>query len=384
MIYLAVLLAVVSARDFFPPNFPNGANVEFDGSIWRPLGHIDRINTFGGDGLNPFGQAVAAQLANGIENVWPLICDIDSDNDGRTNGEELLDPTCIWRSIDDNDRLEEGIPTHPGFIDGPGVEPEVPPKLEIPVKLKIHIAFMTLAWLVFAPVGVLTAVVLKVRTKSVTAVNWFKIHKICVGTAVYLTLIAYFCIVYVEEGFELESPHTRLGHAVLFLAIIQPISGFWRVHINEDGSKSYLRLAWEYFHQFTGRILLILAVANLYLGYDLDQVGFINEGGRTAMKIISIAGLIIGGIFCVAYVIFRTDERKQPELPTKKEEEQPTVAEKKEDTNKKAQEQGKMAETSTEKQEAQTTEAKKEDKPAETKTAAAAEPEKKKEEVTTS
>lgn len=40
---------------------------------------------------------------------WPTLCRMDSDNDNRTNGEELGDPDCDW--INKDDRIAV---SHPG------------------------------------------------------------------------------------------------------------------------------------------------------------------------------------------------------------------------------------------------------------------------------
>lgn len=40
---------------------------------------------------------------------WPTLCRMDSDNDNRTNGEELGDPDCDWINKDDRRAV-----SHPG------------------------------------------------------------------------------------------------------------------------------------------------------------------------------------------------------------------------------------------------------------------------------
>lgn len=58
---------------------------------------------------NPFGLDVGATL-NGADVNWSAICDLDSDGDGYTNGEELGDPSCMWVT---------GNPNPPGPTYGP-------------------------------------------------------------------------------------------------------------------------------------------------------------------------------------------------------------------------------------------------------------------------
>ena len=36
------------------------------------------------------------RVGMGAEEIWPDLCKLDSDGDGRTNGVELGDPNCLW------------------------------------------------------------------------------------------------------------------------------------------------------------------------------------------------------------------------------------------------------------------------------------------------
>ena len=40
---------------------------------------------------------------------WPTLCKMDSDNDNRTNGQELGDPDCNWINKDERKAV-----SHPG------------------------------------------------------------------------------------------------------------------------------------------------------------------------------------------------------------------------------------------------------------------------------
>ena len=53
------------------------------------------LNPSGG-AVNSFGFDVSLRLVNGNAD-WPALCDLDSDQDGFSNGEELGDPECTWR-----------------------------------------------------------------------------------------------------------------------------------------------------------------------------------------------------------------------------------------------------------------------------------------------
>jgi hypothetical protein len=66
--------------------------------------------------LNPFGEDYRKQ---GF--VWTReLCEMDSDGDGYTNGQELGDPCCTWEQGDISttlDSIEGFIPSHPGMGD---------------------------------------------------------------------------------------------------------------------------------------------------------------------------------------------------------------------------------------------------------------------------
>lgn len=45
--------------------------------------------------------------------IWPNLCGLDSDNDGKSNGEELGDPFCTWTI---GQEVSEAILYHPGTM----------------------------------------------------------------------------------------------------------------------------------------------------------------------------------------------------------------------------------------------------------------------------
>jgi len=78
-----------SARNQFLAHVPNGA------ANGCATCHTKSLPP---DAWNSFGLDVKDTLDNGDPD-WPAICDLDSDEDGLTNGEELLDPDCEWRAF---------------------------------------------------------------------------------------------------------------------------------------------------------------------------------------------------------------------------------------------------------------------------------------------
>ncbi|OWF46130.1 tyramine beta-hydroxylase-like [Mizuhopecten yessoensis] len=107
---LIVLLCFSSALGFpsFQDEIPNGGEVPHPckaNHIWRGVGHL---NPLGGGDRNPFG----ADFQNAGATWTTALCEMDSDEDGQTNGEELGDPECVWAK-GDTPAVTVGI-SHPG------------------------------------------------------------------------------------------------------------------------------------------------------------------------------------------------------------------------------------------------------------------------------
>ncbi|KDO21125.1 hypothetical protein SPRG_12906 [Saprolegnia parasitica CBS 223.65] len=98
---LALLVAGVAARSSYVARLPNGANVP---SV-SALGHT---SANGGGSRNTFGSDFSANGGGWTK----TLCQLDSDGDGATNGEELLDPCCTWTQ--GGSLTSTYTPTHPG------------------------------------------------------------------------------------------------------------------------------------------------------------------------------------------------------------------------------------------------------------------------------
>ncbi|KAJ8300821.1 hypothetical protein KUTeg_022340 [Tegillarca granosa] len=94
---------------YLQDQIPNGQSVPHPCNpnfIFHGVGHT---NPKGGGDRNPFGIAFKEAGLN-----WKTVCPLDSDGDGRTNGEELGDPECKWKNGEIPDRTEKI--THPGMM----------------------------------------------------------------------------------------------------------------------------------------------------------------------------------------------------------------------------------------------------------------------------
>ncbi|KAK6190938.1 hypothetical protein SNE40_002698 [Patella caerulea] len=105
------ILAYANAYAGHQEKIPNGDHVPHPckpNFIWKGVGHL---KMGGGGDRNSFGEAFAA-----AGHTWTkALCQADSDGDGKTNGEELGDPQCTWKSGTVPDEVT-GI-THPGVCD---------------------------------------------------------------------------------------------------------------------------------------------------------------------------------------------------------------------------------------------------------------------------
>ncbi|KAJ8320050.1 hypothetical protein KUTeg_001637 [Tegillarca granosa] len=79
----------VNSYGSYRDRIPNGYAIRHpcNGSPWGGVGHVRQG---GGGPRNKFGLDYARYRD------WRQICQLDSDGDGRTNGEELGDPQCVW------------------------------------------------------------------------------------------------------------------------------------------------------------------------------------------------------------------------------------------------------------------------------------------------
>ncbi|GFR65714.1 dopamine beta hydroxylase-like protein precursor [Elysia marginata] len=110
---LTLLVSAVLAYPTYKPLIPNGFSVPnpCQQGIWQGVGHLAHL---GAGPLNPFGEAFRN---NGFK--WDrTLCMMDSDNDGRTNGEELGDAACRWSET--NPARLTAASGHPGICEPVG------------------------------------------------------------------------------------------------------------------------------------------------------------------------------------------------------------------------------------------------------------------------
>lgn len=89
-IILLLITVTVSGRSWRPGQIPNGTKFSCATCHNDPNG---------GGPRNSFGQAVESRVSvGGTEEFWgSALAALDSDGDGKTNGQELMDATGAWR-----------------------------------------------------------------------------------------------------------------------------------------------------------------------------------------------------------------------------------------------------------------------------------------------
>lgn len=314
---LATSILAVYGYDDYTCVIPNGGNVFVDGQKVRALGHESVLSPIVSlSRANPFGRdyELAVREAGGdYEAAWFAVCDLDSDNDGRTNGEELCDPDCV--NVNTVPKCPNGtVPTNPGGI---------MPLNDDLAALKIHAWLMMAAWCICAPYGILRAAFFKKGSK----VEWYKDHVIAMNLCVLLNVLGMIAVVAkynfdpLVDAFEYSSEfsaHCIIGIIVFILTLIQAGSGYLR-----PAKDSENRTKWEYFHVYMGRITFILAIVAIYIGIPIL---YYIEGQPLADTILSLG--IILGVFSIVFVLFLRDRTLPPAAfqPTSSEEERKNSA----------------------------------------------------------
>ena len=347
------MVSVVHGTPQYQNAIPNGAFVLHEGASWPAVGHVAPN---GSPTLNPFGMAF---LQAG--HTWTTaLCQMDSDGDGRTNGEELGDPECVWTRGATPARMTDI--THPGLVtefapvvDDEEEEEEVVvgggnetvnvddpndgqqeeeggdaapqeesvtltrtvAQLELPDWLVWHIALMMLSWGFLLPLGALMAISLRgpmgQKVGSSGKPVWLLAHVVCQLLGIG-AMIAGFVVAFQNVITHFNGTHQTFGLAIFVIGIVQTVTGFVRPNVPKAGEdKSTVRLVWETIHKWlTGRVVIVLAWTNIFMGVNLVRDFYDGAPGNDnilkAMNV--IMGLQIG--LCVVLTLVSIIYRTQP------------------------------------------------------------------------
>jgi len=227
-------------------NIPNSDRVKScTGVVAGDIGHI----TMAGRGLrNQFGKDLEAE-----GNTWtPALCQLDSDGDGRTNGEELGDPDCEW-SEGQTPQIVDGI-THPGQnCDDKLIATASDSGIDRATMILFHGIAMIVAWGLLLPVGSFAAIFWR---KTFGEPLWFKVHMTLqtIGILVFLS-----GFVFTSLGAQgNDSPHKASGSVFSVLALLQGIGGVCRPHKPAEGEQpSCRRTSFQISHRLLGKCLVL-------------------------------------------------------------------------------------------------------------------------------
>ncbi|XP_041063461.1 putative ferric-chelate reductase 1 [Carcharodon carcharias] len=136
---------------------------------------------------------------------------------------------------------------------------------------KVHGALMLIAWMTTGNIGMIIAKFFrsiggsrKILGKDI----WFQLHSFLMVLTVAATIIGFVLIFVKEKGWSSNAgAHPALGCIVMGLALIQPTVAMCRPTPNDKR-----RYIFNWFHAFMALVIKCLAVATLFLGFNLINV----------------------------------------------------------------------------------------------------------------
>jgi hypothetical protein len=126
-LFLSFGSGVALGKSFFKNKVPHGA-VNNCSTCHISTGNPATWNAFGLD---------IKDTMVGSQPDWAAVCDLDSDGDGFTNGEELLDPDCLWASGSPLPGDSANV-TNPGDPDDFPADPEPEPEPDIIIEADVE------------------------------------------------------------------------------------------------------------------------------------------------------------------------------------------------------------------------------------------------------
>lgn len=156
----------------------------------------------------------------------------------------------------------------------------------------VHGVLMWISWILFSTAGIFTARYLKAALPN----HWFPIHKFFMGIgAVVVSLVSFIVIYLYKTPPHFVSSHEKIGISILVMMIAEAILG-WAIDQLYEPSRQSVPLR-DKAHWWVGRCILLLAVINVQLGFDLFNEKKLNGGVGVGY----VAGnWIVLGLFFVA------------------------------------------------------------------------------------
>jgi hypothetical protein len=151
-----------------------------------------------------------------------------------------------------------------------------------------HAVIMSLGFGLFLPLAVVVPAVPSLRASP----RWFFLHRLFIAAFFILAwigfLIAMISVAVEDRSLEalLETDptvHGPLGIAVMVMLTCQALLGYFRPHLPKAGEvKTTLRKAFELAHPFLGRLIVVLAAVQMFLGYRLLSDNYLSSNDARA------------------------------------------------------------------------------------------------------
>ena len=148
--------------------------------------------------------------------------------------------------------------------------------------IRVHAICMWLAWAFFAPVGVLAARYWRPEWPHYLPGGgrvWFQLHRVLlfcalactiIGIAAIFGFIGFFADLSGAQLMVLRA-HPIIGITVLVLAVLNPVIAYCR-----PVQDSRWRPVFNVLHTLIGRVMMILAIFNIFVGLQFYQASWIN------------------------------------------------------------------------------------------------------------
>jgi hypothetical protein len=177
--------------------------------------------------------------------------------------------------------------------------------------LQIHVVTLYVAWGFLLPVGVL--IPMSFRKAFDDKTMWYKIHKITQMTGVLL-LIAGCTAAFANIREHFVGTHQILGLIVFILALLQPLNAIFRPKHQADEKTSTSRRMWEFLHKNLGRLVILMAWANVFLGVRVLQ-DWHSTSPTLTKALIGVQATIIILLTFVAAWRYKTSEVQAEPIP---------------------------------------------------------------------
>jgi len=182
----------------------------------------------------------------------------------------------------------------------------------------IHAMIMFISWGIILPFGALWAR----YTRHLPHQLWFKVHRILQYGGFLISLVG-IILAYVMLGttyhFRMVT-HAVIGTVILGLSVFQVLMAFFRPHIVPDKEKSRNRKLFEVVHPWNGRVLVVLAVVQIYFG--IFAIGYNKSHEWVLIVFTVVVGITLGmvGILEIKRIIqeIQRKEHEEEEMTTKK------------------------------------------------------------------